>query len=260
MNDSPRAKSPHAKTTPAKSREEMFLEMQKRAYMAQLPRPSLGLLPELQPKLPPKPRPITDVPEDILITIRVRMYALGALVWDYVDTVLDMARSMRPQELRKLCRAVKELRADYDYMRSLNVDRNHLEQEMQWALDFETYVAPLTREFINGLKREQSDTYGELDEDTNWLMTAEQQALCVLEALMHYAKGCDMALAKYGVDMRNKTILPKHFRKLAILLPEFGGDTLVNSEARKKAAADIAKELTKIVVSDKEGDLAQPEL
>lgn len=237
-----------------------MIEMQRRVVAMQNAKTSFGLIPELQPKQPPKPRPITDVPEDILITIRVRMYALGALVWDYVDTVLDMARSMRRQELKKLCRSVKELRADYDYMRSKNADRDHLQQEMQWAMDFETYVTPLTREFIKGLKQEQSDTYGELDEDTNWLMMAVQQALCVLEALMHYTKGCDMALAKYGVDMRNKTILPKHFRKLAILLPEFGGDTLVNSEARKKAAAGIAKELTKIVVSDKDGDLAQPEL
>lgn len=44
---------------------------------------------------------LTEVPEDIFITIRVRMYALGALVWDYVDTVLDIARSMRRHELKK---------------------------------------------------------------------------------------------------------------------------------------------------------------
>ena len=234
-----------------------MIEMQRQTVGMQVAKTPFGLIPELQP---PKSRPITDVPEDILITIRVRMFALGALVWDYVDTVFDIAWAMRRRELKKLCRKVKELREDYNYMRRRNADCNDLEQETQWALDFESHVQPLSREFIESLKQEQSEAYGELDQDTHWLMLAVQQALCVLEALKYYTKGCDMAIAKYGVDMDQKTLLPQHFQKLAILLPEFGGNTLVHSDARKKAAAGIAKELAKIVVSDKDGDLEQPNL
>ena len=167
---------------------------------------------------------------------------------------------MRRQKLKKLCRMVKELHADYDYMRMRMIDRDFLQQETKWAMDFETYVMPLIRELINGLKQELGDTYGGLEGDAHWMIMAVQQALCVLDALMLYSKGCDIAIAKYGVDMRNKTILPQQFRKLAVILPEFGGDICVNSEARKKAAAGIAKELAKIVVSDKDGDLQQPNL
>lgn len=203
---------------------------------------------------------ITDIPEDILITMRVRMYALGALVWDYTDTVLDIARSMRIQKTKKTSRKIRALHADYDYTMSQNLSLNHSELEMQWAMDFETYVMPLFQAFIEDFKQEQGVAYDRLEEQTRWLMIAVQQALCVLDALKYYTLGCDLALAKYGVDMRNKTTLSRHFRTLGILLPEFGTDTLVNSEARKKAAGAIAKALAKIVVADKDGDLEQPEI
>lgn len=203
---------------------------------------------------------LTEVPEDIFITIRVRMYALGALVWDYVDTVLDIARSMRRHELKKPCRTVRGLRADYDYMRKTISDPQYLQRETQWAIDFEAYVMPITRGFISGFRQEHNQTCRALEGETYWLIIAVQQAICVLEALIHYTHGCDIAMTRYGVDIHRKSILPPHFRKLALILPQFCGDRFIRSNARKKAAADIAMQLTKIVVSDKDGDLPQPDL
>lgn len=227
-----------------KSREEQFAELQRRAFMASAP------------------KPITAVPEDILITIRVRMYALGALVWDYVDSVLDMTRQLRRPETKRLSREVRQLKEEYDRFRARNAaDRDYLEREMQWALDFEEFLRKPLREFCKGVKQEHEAAYGEIDPENAFLIMGVQQAVAMVDAITHYTRGCDRAIARYGVEMRGKTILPPMFRRLAILLPEFAGDMWVaDSPSRRKAAEQIALELTKIVVSDKDGDLAQPEL
>lgn len=237
------------------NREQALFELQRRQFAPRMnDKTGVGVL------LTPGSRTIHDVPNDVLISLRVRMYALGALVWDYVDTVLDLARQMRRPELKKLCRAVRELHEDYDSVRRANADAGFFAFERKWALDFEAFVEPLSARFIDGLKKEQSEAVGEMEAGTYWLMMAVQQALCVLEALHLYARGCDMAIERYGVDMRDKTILPRHFRSLEVLLPEFGGDTLVRSQARHKAASAIAVELAKIAVSDRDGDLDSPEM
>lgn len=202
-----------------------------------------------------------ELPEDIWVTIRVRMYALGALVWDYVDTVLIIARQMRLSETKKLSRAVKELRKDYDYFRSCNVETVFRERELQWAMDFEDYVKPHITALTEGIKREMTELGYNLDTDTFLFVMAVQHAQCALDALQVYANGCNKALSRYGVDMVGKTILPLHFTKLAVLLPEFGGNMFDrHSPIRRKAAGEIAKELAKIVVCDKNGDLDQPEI
>ena len=204
---------------------------------------------------------ITDVPEDILITIRVRMYALGALVWDYVDSLIDMYVTMRKPETKKITRAVREVKADYDYFRRLKTDAQHRGQELEWALDFEAHTDSHMKQLIRGIKQEHADLFGTMVSDTSWFLMGVEQALCVLEALQIYVRGCDKALERYGVDMRNKTLLPKQFNQLAKLLPEYGGGLLAaKSPVRRTVAENLAKELTKIVVSDASGDLQQPEM
>lgn len=239
-------------------REKMLLA----AQMKPQNRPAMPIIPSrFAPPAKKQFRPITDVPEDILITIRVRMYALGALVWDYVDTVTTMVVAMQKPETKKLNRAVRKVKEDYDYFRKLNTDAKHREQEVEWALDFETHVDRYTKQLIRGIKQEMADQFGEIEVETEWFMIGVYQALCMLEALQIYVKGCDKAIARYGVDMEGKTLLPKQFSQLAQLLPEYGGDLLIRrSPVRRAVAENIAKELTKIVVCDASGDLQQPEM
>lgn len=204
---------------------------------------------------------IEDVPTDILTTIRVRMYALGALVWDYVDTVLILAKQMRREQTRRLIRKTDELRRDYESMRRASSDNAFMEREMEWAIDFEDYIKPHMDAMLEADRAEREAAFGKLEENTELLMTAVGQAMCMMKALRIYTKGCDLALKKYGVDMARRTLMPQQFAQLETLLLEFGGDTLnVCSTARSDAADTIALELTKIVVSDKDGDLELPEI
>ncbi len=96
----------------------------------------------------------TDPPIEILFTMMVRMYPLKALIWDYIDSVLDMARLMRRQETKRLSRTVKELRKDYDYSQSINaINRACSKKAMQWGLDLEDFLQDPLQEFAHEIKR-----------------------------------------------------------------------------------------------------------
>ena len=236
------------------TREEQLITLQRQAAVATMMDYSV---------IKPKPQPgMTDHIKDILITIRVRMYALGALVWDYVDSVLDMAKMLRRPETKRLSREVRRFRDKYDRYRARNAaDCNYLEREMQWALDFEDYLKKPLRELCEGVKQEHETAYGEIDPEIGYYILGVQQAVAMVDAMILYTKGCDKAIARYGVEMKGKTILPPMFRELAVLLPGFAGDMWVaNSPSRRKTAETIALELAGIVVCDKDGDLEQPKL
>lgn len=207
---------------------------------------------------PPKTRSLADIHQDILITMRVRLCALAALVWDYADTLLDLAKAAKLHSLKQPCRDIRTLRNEYFYRRQQNSETPFFKHELNWALDFELFITPITEEYLNALKQELNQLFSGLNEQEYWLTVAANQALCMLEALQAYAKGCDKSLAKFGIDMTNKTMLPPSFQRLYPILHKFCRNIKLNPKPRQKAANEIAVELAKIVVHDNAGDLLQP--
>ncbi len=216
--------------------------------------------PIIQPSLfdaNPNVKSLADVPADILVTIRVRMFALGALVWDYVDTMLELARCMRHPDLKTQSRLIKAIRSEYEHHRQLN--QHFLNREMNWALDFEQFVQPATEEMLRALPPKSDKLFSRLSDVEYWLVVAAQQARCMLQALSLYVGGCERALEQFGVNLGNKSLLPSQFRLLESLLPRFSLGVRFDDTPRSKAANQIALELAKIVVCDADGDLPTPE-
>lgn len=85
-----------------------------------------------------KPKTLDDVPQTELAHMAVKIYMIGAMVWDYTDTVLDIAAQMRIVEAKKLSRTIRELRKEYDYIRSRDLDCNHIKREWEMAELFES--------------------------------------------------------------------------------------------------------------------------
>ena len=69
---------------------------------------------------PPRRKTIDDIPTQITGTMAVKLYLLGALLWDYTDTILDIASSLRIASTRSHSRTVRALRLDY-YMTLIHI-------------------------------------------------------------------------------------------------------------------------------------------
>lgn len=165
---------------------------------------------------------LDDVPQDELLHRSVCLYLIGALVWDYTDTVLKLVAQMRVDSLKRLSRSVRELRLDYDRVRSQDLDTAYIRREWELAEMFEDVNKDTFDSLCNGLLIEiRRDTA--LDDDNVILVEAVQIAMTMLDALRLYADRCDRFIRRY-YPTASHSILPDHFRRLAILLPEYAGD------------------------------------
>lgn len=190
-------------------------------------------------------RSLDDVPQVPLLHMSVKMYLIGALVWDYADTVCDIAISMRRHETKRLCRAVRELRLDYDRTRALDLDDDHVEREWRLAELFESINRDNFAKLCAGLRTEiRRDT--RLDAENVMLVEAVQMTMTLIDALRLFAAECDGFIRRYYPQSPH-SILPDHFTRLAVLIPEFAGDCYdAASHSRRVTAGILLKEINQI--------------
>lgn len=194
---------------------------------------------------------LDNVPSDDLFRMAIRLYLLGALVWDYTDTVLDIAAQMRVSATRPLARAVRALHMDYDHIRARDLDSAHINKEWQLATLFEQVTAPCLSTLNRPLRREIQARFT-LEADNLMLVQAVYVALTMLDAMRLYASHCDAFIHRYHPRAAH-SILPDHFARLAVLLPQFAGDCQYSgSDARRVAARAILDDILSIELSDDE--------
>lgn len=194
----------------------------------------------------PARKSLDDVPQKELAHMTVKLYLIGALAWDYTDTVLDIASQLRiGGAIKKLSRTVRELHRDYDRMRALDLDSEHVRQEWKLAELFESINKRHFTHLCNGLlteiRRDNS-----LNKEYEALVEAVQIALTMLDAMKLYARQCDAFIRKYYPEAPH-SILPDHFMQLSVLLPEYAGDCYnSHSHTRELTARILLNEINRI--------------
>lgn len=203
--------------------------------------------------LPSPTKALNAIPEKDILRLSVKIFLVGALVWDYTDTVLQLAEQMRiGNGTQKISRAIKELKQDYDWMCRSHIDAEHIQQICDLSLLFERINGLNLTKLNYGLNKEiRRDT--ELDTDYVMLLDAVQTALTVLDALKLYATQRDAEIRKYYPHAPH-SCLPDHFRKLGQLLPLFVGDHYdPDSESRRITARILLNEINIIELYDEKG-------
>lgn len=189
---------------------------------------------------------LDDVPQEELACMGVKMYIVGSLVWDYTDSVLDLAAQMKMGgALKKLSRAIREVHRDYDKKRSYDLDAEHVEKERELAELFEDINRKDFSELSKGLIKEIREGTN-LNDEYVYLVEGVQMAMTVLDTLVLYAAQCDTLIRKYYPQAPH-SILPDHFKKLAILLPEYAGDCYNrHSKTRARMARTLLDRINEI--------------
>lgn len=203
-------------------------------------------MPNNKYNLIPKRKTLDDVPQNELAHMTAKLYLVGALVWDYTDTVLDIAAQMRlGGAAKKLSRAIREIHKDYDRMRSFDLDSEDIRHEWSLAELFEDINRKHFSQLCTGLITEIRHSLN-LNGDYELLVESVQIAMTVLDALNLYAEQCDKFISKY-YPCAPHSILPDHFRKLAILLPQYAGDCYSQTpKARYVTARILLNEINRI--------------
>ncbi len=156
-------------------------------------------------------------------------FVIAQLVWDYADTILTIAAWLRITETKPLCRAIKELRRDYDRIRAPYIDKAHANSEIENGYVFEDCVKSITDQLLLNLRIDIRSEYPEIEpEYLNFLLAVYQCDITLKSLLLYVRRQTDIIAKK--IDRHVGRILPDAVYKLDKLILEFVGDKPVSKK------------------------------
>lgn len=151
--------------------------------------------------------------EDTMLRLGYVPIIISRLVWDYADTVADVAAQMRVQSLKGPSRQIRQLHGDYNIKISKYVDAEHCQDEIDNMMVFEDGVKDLTRTLLINIKSDIANEYPDISDESKMLAIASYQCMVLLYAVYRYVANQTLKLArKLGRPVGD--ILPVPMRRL----------------------------------------------
>lgn len=113
-------------------------------------------------------------------------FVIAEVVWDYVDTILDLACVMRLQPTKRLCRAMRELRLDYDRSRAPFIDAKSREVETEHMIAFQDEFRAYFNKLWLAVKFNLRQRHGQLEENSEMLVCSVHMAMVCFKALRKF--------------------------------------------------------------------------
>lgn len=199
------------------------------------PRCGFGIFPESSVALGKLAKPKVESPLDIskaltqeeLYRVAYVPFVIAEVVWDYADTLCNLASLSRLKPTRKLCRAIRELRHDYDRTRRPFIDDKSRAVETEHMINFQEELSGFFGKLHLAVKLKLRERHGQLEENSEMLVCACFMALICFKALSKYTQWADR-LIESKCGRANHSIMPDAIRRLGIILPEFAGDCSID--------------------------------
>lgn len=194
-------------------------------------------------------------------------YLMSDIVWDYTDTVLDIATQMRLSEVKMPCREVRKLRANFyslrhsrkiSYVRECNrkgeicMSPSALDREDEKSREMITdIIRELTDAECRNLSAILSTTYPELKTQNSSLyeyLLSLSLAIAMSTAFVVYSYGAQQAYQKLGKEISLPSQLVSLHRCLPVLMGNYATAQL--NDACLRAGKSLAAAFKGIKISD----------
>lgn len=188
---------------------------------------------------------------DTLFRFAYVPFVIAELAWDYADTVLTLSAMMKTGA-KKLCRAVRELRREYERERARFIDQAHKDSEVENMYVFEDGVKDIYTQMLVNVRCDLNSEYPSLDKDSVDLLTAVYQCDITLQSLILYTQQQTSKIERI-VGHRIGKILPAQVYQLARLMPEFVGDKPASerfNKLKKQYEKTFATQIALIELND----------
>lgn len=120
-------------------------------------------------------------------------FVVAQLAWDYADTIVDVSSMLKLHPTKKLCRAVRELKCQYDRVREEFTNHTHRDSEIDNMYVFEDGVSDLFSLYLKNIEFDLKKEYPGLGEDYINYLLAVYQCHIVLQSIYRY---CEMMKEK----------------------------------------------------------------
>lgn len=190
--------------------------------------------------------------EEAIFSITYVPFVIAEVAWDYADTLLDLAVIMKLHATKKLCRAIKELRREYDRNRFRIINDSWRKSETENMLMFEEVLSDYFGKVYKSYKEALQQTYNDLNTESVELIATVYECLTVIDALQRYCQAQEKVVASIlGYEIA--TIVPDEIRRLKLLVAEFAGDCRLPDsykDMRKQFADELAEYINDTELND----------
>lgn len=165
---------------------------------------------------------LQKIPEDTLRKMIATMAIITHLAWSWVDTVLDLAKLMKLEEVKVISRRLRELQREKERYRSGIVSSKLAAKEAQLADWFQDVFADYIDGLHEALENEISDKHPDGDYNYRMLIQSVYEAMTAIQVVRLYNQHCTAILAEH--DIHDYTLIDPNLREVDKLLPEYCGD------------------------------------
>jgi hypothetical protein len=179
-------------------------------------------------------------------------FVIAELVWDYADTVIIMAQNIGNPATRRLSRAIRNARTEYDRLRHQYIDESNRKREIENGYVFEEATKQITAQMVNNVRNDIKSEYPELNVESRDLLLAVYQCHITSKALLRYLDRQSVMIAKRVGHSIGK-MLPPSYYVMDKLIPEFIGDKPASVQFREtmnKYIEQFANEMDTIGFND----------
>lgn len=175
-------------------------------------------------------------------------WLLMGVFYDNVETVTDLAAQMRIEPLKKVCRAIKVLRSEYDYQNRRCLDWETLQATKEHTEYFmDIFYTELDTEY-QLLKWMVSRERKMLDDNWRLFIASVYMSMVIYKGLKEYCREVDRFIDKLrGGNHYYHSIVPDYVPATYDLLKECLGDCDVIKEEELKASEQRVLEMIKRV-------------
>lgn len=150
-------------------------------------------------------------------------YLLVQVIWDYADSVLNLAAQMRIQEVKRLGYVIRELSSEYEYRRRQHMSRGQLANQERNMIFFQEESSKEIEQIlsqIGGLLRERLP---EINSEWRIFYSTVYLTEVLISTFKAYARFSAIKLKeKYGNVPGS--LIPPQVAKLGSLIPQYLGE------------------------------------
>lgn len=170
---------------------------------------------------------------ELLMRFAYVPFVVANLAWDYADSILLTVQVMKIDATKKLCRAVKQLKRDYDRIRSEYVNSAHSQSEEDNMYVFEDGVHDILKLYFVNIEADIRSAYPDLKEDYIILLKAVYECHIILQCIYEYVKKISEKVEQI-VGHKIGDVLPPQLRRLDTLVLAFVGDKPITDKFAKQ--------------------------
>lgn len=194
----------------------------------------------------------TVLSEDAIFSIMYVPFVIAEIAWDYADTILDLAAMMRLHETKKLCRAIKETRKDYDRDRYKIINNKWRESETENMIMFQETLSEFFSKVYKTYREKLMQKYSDLEENSLMLIASVYVCRTVLKGLHRYTDAQEKIVsAILGYEIAS--LFPKQLTTLNKLVIEFAGDSPIDEDedgVQTRFAEELAEYINDTEIND----------